>query len=245
MRLETDQLEQVVRDTLAQLLKGKRTVTISPDSMLKLPKAKPDERLKILFAEDAWRKMEALVKGCPKEIAWHGLVKPMDEGFYIYDILVYPQIATSTTVESDDDRYHTWLESLKDEQFNAIRFQGHSHVNMGVSPSGVDTDFYETLAQHVRDYYIFFIMNKSGSLWCNVYDIKNNLVFDNEDIDIESEYDGVDYDAWYEQVLKENMKTKVFAPSKGVVTPAYPYASGVQDPMDDYDPWRGYARGGY
>ena len=252
LHLEESQLADVVQDTLKQLLKGKKTITISPDSMLKLPKPKPDERLNILFSEDAWRKMEALVNGCPKEIAWHGLVKPMDQGFYIYDILVYPQQATAATVESDDEKYTPWLDSLPDDQFNAVRFQGHSHVNMGATPSAVDLDFYETLIQHVNDYYIFFIMNKSEKIWCNIYDVKNNRVYETEDIDIDSEYEGFDYNAWYEDMYKKFMGTKVCAyptakgKAKSNVDTIAPGGWAGWNPMDDYDPAYPYGRrGGY
>jgi len=255
LRLEESQFEKILAETLKSLLKGKKTVTVSQDTMLKLPRAKPDERIKLLFSELAWNKMEALVDHCGKEVCWHGTVKPMSGGYYIQDILVYPQLATQATVEADEEHYHAWLNALPDDEFNTIRLQGHSHVNMASSPSGVDTDFYETLIQHVKDYYIFFILNKRSEFWCNVYDIKNNVVYEKEDIDIDSEYEGFDYDAWSTDMIKQYVNNKqVTYPKPGVATPLSPtemtarqqqLAYNAYNPMDDYDPSLYGRRSGY
>jgi hypothetical protein len=144
--------------------------------------------------------MDTLVRRTSTEVQWHGLVTKIDEDSYVVDdILVYPQIATAATVTSDDEAYFKWLNELPDEQFNAIRFQGHSHVNMHASPSGTDDDYYETLVQHIKDYYIFFILNKRGEYHIEFYDIANNRVYEKMDCKVVKVTNGYDYDAWYDQ----------------------------------------------
>ena len=47
---------------------------------------------------------------------------------------------------------------------------GHSHVNMGTSPSATDTKLQEDhLAQlQDNDFYIFLIVNKKREIWCTI-----------------------------------------------------------------------------
>ena len=148
--------------------------------------------------------MKALVNTSAKEIAWHGTVSKENNTYTIHNILVYPQLVTAATVESDDDTYAQWLDNLDDRTFNSIRMQGHSHVNMAVSPSGTDDDFYELLTQHINDYYIFIILNKAGKMWINIYDMEQQLIFDTSDIDIV--YQGYDYNAWAEEQTKAHVQ---------------------------------------
>ena len=122
----------------------------------------------VYFVQSAYRKFQALVKEFDKEVAWHGIAyRGKDESkdeYYITDILVYPQEVTGATVTTDQNKYQTWLMNHDDETFNNIRMQGHSHVNMGVTPSGVDENLYESILAQLDDtmFYIFMIWNKKN-----------------------------------------------------------------------------------
>jgi len=202
INLSPNELQQLLEQAITDLMSGKKSITLSINSLTQLPTPQPPDKAEIRFSQEAYAKMQTLVNMADGELAWHGLVnKISDKEYYIYDILVYPQRATKTTVESDDDLYPLWLEELEDEQFNAIRMQGHSHVNMGTSPSGTDEDFYETLMRHINDFYIFIIMNKSSKVWVNLYDIANNLVYEPSDIVLTKE--GPDYTKWYRETYDE------------------------------------------
>ncbi len=138
----------------------------------------------IRFTDVAYTKMWKLVTGFSTEVGWHGVVKKLDNyTFLIEDIMVYPQVVTGATVQTDQEEYSNWLMGQPDDVFNNIRFHGHSHVNMQTSPSGTDTTMYNSFLQALPkdDYYIFFIMNKSGSLYKLVYDYKRNLMFEGID----------------------------------------------------------------
>lgn len=150
---------------------------------------------KVVFKKQAWDKMQGLIKGFSEEVAWHGVAYRGPDGtdeYYITDILVYPQEVTGATVTTDQEKYQTWLMSHDDEVFNNIRMQGHSHVNMGVTPSGVDNNLYESILEQLGEdmFYIFLIYNKKGDKTFKIYDLKKNVLFETTDVKVEVEDDG-------------------------------------------------------
>lgn len=151
-----------------------------------------NRKAKVLFTPDAWHKMQALVSDFDKEVAWHGVAYRGEDGnkdeYYITDILVYPQEVTGATVNTDQEKYEMWLMSHDDDVFNNIRMQGHSHVNMGVTPSGVDTSLYDRILEQLDDemFYIFMIWNKKKDKTIKIYDLKKNVLFDTADVTVET-----------------------------------------------------------
>lgn len=143
----------------------------------------------VFFTNEAWQKMQALIKGFDKEVAWHGLAYRGEEGkdeYFITDILVYPQEVTGATVNTDQEKYQMWLMNHDDDVFNNIRMQGHSHVNMGVTPSGVDNSLYERILEQLDDgmFYIFLIYNKKGDKTFKIYDLAKNILFETGDVTV-------------------------------------------------------------
>lgn len=150
------------------------------------------DKANVLITPEAREKMTALVNSVSTEIAWHGVVKKLDRGQYeISDILVYPQTVTSVTVNTDQEKYETWLLSLDDDTFNALRMHGHSHVNMGVSPSGVDLKHQEDTVNNLtsNDFYLFLILNKKGDMYVRIFDVEDNIVYEKNDIKVVWEND--------------------------------------------------------
>lgn len=148
-------------------------------------------RATIYFSEVAWLKMTALIREFSTEVAWHGIAyRDEDETkdcYYITDILVYPQKVSGGNVETDQEAYQTWLYALDDDQFNNLRMQGHSHVNMPTNPSSVDLNQQGKILEQMgsEDFYIFMIWNKSHTKNIKIYDIKKNVLFETEDVDIQ------------------------------------------------------------
>lgn len=137
----------------------------------------------------AYLKMLLYVQETNIEIAWHGTVERNQEHnwYHIKDVFLYPQTIAACTVNTDQEEYQEWLQNIEDDEvFNNIRFQGHSHVNMGTSPSGTDLNMYHNFLQVLPkdDYYIFMIMNKSKTITCFIYDLAKNLIYETQDIDI-------------------------------------------------------------
>lgn len=146
-----------------------------------------DRKATVYFSETAWLKMSALIRECNKEVGWHGIAtRGTDEAkdeYFIHDILVYPQEVTGATVTTDQKEYQTWLYSHEDEVFNNIRMQGHSHVNMGVTPTAVDNELYRGILSSLNDtaFYIFMIWNKRAEKTIKIYDLKKNVLFETAD----------------------------------------------------------------
>lgn len=143
----------------------------------------------ILLSVTAYKKMIELISQCSKEVAWHAVTSKIstEEGtvYQIEDILLFPQTVTGATVTSDDEAYTKWVMGLDDDTFNHMRCHMHSHVNMGVSPSGVDTTYQQQVLQNIEDYYVFMIWNKSGKFWANIFDVEDNVVYEAKDIEVE------------------------------------------------------------
>lgn len=195
----------------------------------------------IFITPGAYVKMRKLVDDTATEIGWYGIVTKypgLNEVYVIEDIIVYPQKVTGATCVQDDDKMFEFEMSLTTEQVNHKRFHGHSHVNMGVTPSGVDEQFYQDILSQVNDYFIVTITNKRNEYTVRFYDMANNILYSDLPIRV-LEDSGNALDLWYEDV-----KTKLSEP-KPVVTEKkgsldwYNTAYREQhkyNPYDDYEP---------
>lgn len=147
-------------------------------------------RAKLIFKPEAFAKMQLLIMKCSGEVGWHGLVERNENTFTVTDILVYPQQVTGATITTDQPEYEKWNMEVPLEQFTKMRFHGHSHVNMGTTPSGVDVKSKETILSCIREgqFYIFMIWNKSLDYSIEIYDATGDyLVYEKCDVDIEIE----------------------------------------------------------
>lgn len=151
----------------------------------KLKEVKDDRKATITLSAQAYMKIFALVHTYSTEVEWHGVVeRTAADAFHIKDVLIFPHKVTSATVISDQTEYEKWLDTLDDNTFNALRFHGHSHVNMGVTPSGVDMTYrynilnnFGTPSETSDLFYIFLIFNKRGDISGEIYDLQNNALY--------------------------------------------------------------------
>lgn len=141
----------------------------------------------VIIEPKAYAKIRELVCSTETEIGWHGIVSKQDNIYTITDIMLFPQHITGTTVTSIDGKYDQWLADLPDETFNSLRFQGHSHVNMPVNPSGTDQNFYNAILQTLEDndYYIFMIINKKNDVNIWIHDLSQNIIFEKADVTLQ------------------------------------------------------------
>lgn len=174
---------------------------------------KIEQKAKVIFTEIAWLKQCMLVNEFDKEVAWHGIAKRGENKFeyVVDDIIVYPQEVTGSTVNTDQQRYNEWLYQHPDDVFNNIRMQGHSHVNMSVTPSSVDTTLYEGWLSQLDDtmFYIFLILNKRGEKMVKIYDMLENIYFETADVDIEVVDEGLGFGEFID-AAKEMVQVKTY-----------------------------------
>lgn len=179
-----------------------------------------DNRFAMLyFTPTAWIKMTALVSRFETEVQWHGLVRRVSENeFEVTDILVPPHEVSGATVTSEYKPYIEWMDSLDDDTFNAVRFHGHSHVNMAVSPSSTDTkyrlDLVTQLPKPTGDddvFYIFLIINKKHEWSAEIYDFTNNALYDTDEIYMECFVDDTDVDTFVAEAKKVAIARTTYA----------------------------------
>lgn len=181
----------------------------------------------VWFEPAAFAKMLMLVHRFADEIAWHGVVDRVDkETFIVKDILVYPQEVTGATVTTDQERYQKWMLELDDEVFNAMHYQGHSHVNMGVTPSAVDEAFYESILAQLNadDWYIFMVINKRMEVYIRIYDMKSNTLYENGDVSFGVLSDGGDLESFLSEA--KDLVVKRASAVASVGSNLYGYGSG-------------------
>lgn len=235
IKFNENDLQDFLTNLRAKLGKQKgipSSITLETNPSVKL---KEDERVSIIFENDAYEKMGALVRVATKEIGWYGTVERLSEReFVVKDIFVGPQIVTSVTVDTDDEEFVKWCDSLPDETFNTMRFYGHSHVNMGVTPSGTDYTFQNNQIQNVKDFYVFGILNKQNKAWFNIYDIENNILYEDEDIDYK--YYVNPQEEWAKEQIDKQVKEKTFSTVPTKTENNYPKSGNDKYTDNHYDP---------
>ena len=204
------------------------------------------EEPKVYITAEAYVKLRKLVDATTTEIGWYGTITKMpgfESVFVIDDILVYPQTVTGATCVQDDDRVFEFELNLSTDQVNRKRFHGHSHVNMGVTPSGVDEQFYQDILTQVDDYFIVMITNKSGAYYTRFYDMQNNILYTGIPVQVMLD-NGIALEHWYDDATQNNIKEHTYtAPIKPSADKKNFQNSIFDNPYDDYeyDPYESYA----
>lgn len=173
----------------------------------------------VYITPNAYIKMRMLVDKTDKEIGWYGIVEQvpgLESSYIIEDIIVYPQRVTGATVEQDENKMFEFETSLTTEQVNHKRFQGHSHVNMSTTPSGVDENFYQDLLSQVNDYFIITITNKRNEYTTRFYDITNNILYTDVPIYL-IQQDGTLYESWFAE-QKEKVSEHTIIRDENIIT---------------------------
>lgn len=245
------EIAEFLRSAQAQLLaeshklKKKKFQNDQADGVtlnFKLKEVKDDRKATITFSEKAWMKIFALVHTYSTEVEWHGVVeRTAADAFYIKDVLIFPHKVTGATVISDQTEYEEWLDTLDNETFNALRFHGHSHVNMGVTPSGVDMTYRHNILNNFGTpsatsdlFYIFLIFNKKGDMSGEIYDLQNNALYSKSTTADEINIVVEDCD-WLTEFLDE---------AKKVVTESYSGYGGGNYGGSNYGSYSGTTYGG-
>lgn len=125
----------------------------------------------VYFTPQAYEQMRHIVDICPKEVGWFFLVQELDDGDFLLDSIYIPkQEVTATETDIDADAMTELALKLLDEGKDPSKLYAwfHSHVNMGVSPSGQDEHQVEDYL-NVCPVFIRGIVNKKGDMKVDVY----------------------------------------------------------------------------
>ena len=133
----------------------------------------------VYYTTKAWHSIQYLVSRCPQEVGWLGLVDMLEDGDYlITDIYVPLQTVHGAETDIDEDAMEALFDQIIDEgnDPSKLRYWGHSHVNMGVGPSGQDENQLEEYLD-ACDWFIRGIYNKQGAAKVDVFDRTKQKVF--------------------------------------------------------------------
>jgi hypothetical protein len=129
---------------------------------------------RLLIESDLIAEMQYVVNSYNKELEFRAFLKYDKDKHALtaYGPLFIPkQKVTSATFETSPDNEIALMEEVMDAGHDPslLRFHCHSHVNMGVSPSGTDTDFILKQQELMQNgWYVRTILNKRGELHVDI-----------------------------------------------------------------------------
>lgn len=156
----------MAREFIQELYKTGRVKTDSFSYKKNFASVKKDA-VEVNFTYEAYSQMFALIDHFDCEVAWRGIVNRIDKThFQITKILLYPQTVTGTTVDTDQEEFSKWFQALPVETIRNLRFQGHSHVDFGVTPSSRDMEDQWRFIDGLKptSYQIFYDLEQEASV---------------------------------------------------------------------------------
>lgn len=121
-------------------------------------------------------KMRVFVDECADEIGWLGTATydKASHQYTIHDVYLFKQQVHATTTEIKPEgltEFATELLAREDgvEIWNNLKVWGHSHVRMGLTPSGQDNKQMEEFSNIGHDWFIRIIANKLGELCVDLF----------------------------------------------------------------------------
>ena len=147
-------------------------------------KARENSVPTVYINRSALNKMFIYTDEVPDEVGWLGTVQKVDNSYHVTDVFLFDQQVHGATTEITPEGLTEFAEELLQrsdgvEIWNSMRLWGHSHVNMGISPSGQDNKQMEDFSQIGHDFFLRLICNKKGELGIDVYDYKLGIEFHN------------------------------------------------------------------
>ena len=139
----------------------------------------------VIFDTDALKWIEVITDEMPTEVGILGIVDELGDDRYLIRDIYFPKHdeANGATCEisasGSADLYDYLVSKGREEDAAKAKFWGHSHVNMGTSPSGQDETQGLELMETYDDFVIRAIFNKQGELSISFYDKKAGVRFDN------------------------------------------------------------------
>jgi hypothetical protein len=137
---------------------------------------------RVFIEKEALTKMSVYVDECKEEIGWMGTATRDGRNITIHDVFLFEQDVHATTTEITPEGLSKFAEELLQQEdgmevWNNLKMWGHSHVNMGITPSGQDNKQMETFKDGGHDWFIRLIANKKGEMKLDMYDYANSVIY--------------------------------------------------------------------
>ena len=190
---------------------------------------------KILFTEEVWRKLHALVEVSTLECSMLGEVETKDNMLMITKLHIPKQTRSAAYTEITQDGI---FELLGQEGVDPAKIKAwfHSHVNMGVTPSLKDESQIKELMQDA-EWFIRGIWNKRGEYSLSIHWMG-------------CQFDAIPQIAWTTSVdkeaLKKELEDKTIIPTHNYQSTTFPLNDYSQFGIfDDNDEWTYHKNGRY
>lgn len=136
----------------------------------------------VLIDGDALRTMQLYIEECPDEIGWLCSATRSGRAITIHQTYLFEQEVHSTTTEITPDGLAKFGEELLAQPdgmdiWNSIKAWGHSHVNMGITPSAQDNTQMNTFKEGGHDWFVRIIGNKKGDMKIDIYDYEHGIIY--------------------------------------------------------------------
>lgn len=142
-----------------------------------------DKEPKVFIHKKALDKMKQYIHGCEKEIGWLATAVKSQNDYIIKDCFLFKQEVASTTCEITEEGLNDFAQEIIQyengvELWNDIKCWGHSHVNMGVSPSAQDEKQFNWFMKNQDDFFIRIIGNKKEEFGISIIDLQKGIRYD-------------------------------------------------------------------
>jgi hypothetical protein len=128
----------------------------------------------VLLTPGALNDIYIIVGECDTEVGWLGTVERHDSTYLIKNVILPKQTVSSAEADISDEGIQDIANRLLNRKdgidiLNSIRLWGHSHVNMGTSPSWQDEQQMGLFETNGCEYFIRAIANKTGRIEFTLY----------------------------------------------------------------------------
>lgn len=174
----------------------------------------------IFITVPAMSRVHEIVRQSKKEVGWMGQMIAGEctndmKSLTLFNPYCPRQEVSGATTDIDAEGVAEY--ALKVKQPELIKWWGHSHVKMGVNPSGTDI---ETFEEHVEfdpdNPFVMTIHNKMGESYCNVYLGRGVYA---KDVPLHIDWADAKMIKSVEKELKENVREKTYV--KSIATNGY------------------------
>lgn len=136
----------------------------------------------VFITQEAADKMKIIIDKSTQEVGWLCSVSELSNGYLVEDVFIIAQRVHATTTELTEEGLQAFGEELMSAKggmdlWCKIRGWGHSHVNMGVSPSAQDDNQMEQLTANNTEFFVRIIGNKKGEMEIGVFDYRSGVSY--------------------------------------------------------------------
>ncbi len=147
------------------------TTLIGPNNPLKVPAPI------VWYGPGILESIKYVIAKCTQEVGWWGTVERIGNDFLVNKLFVPLQEVHGTETDITADTMAAMMEEIMaaNGDPSTLYYWGHSHVNMGVSPSGQDEDQVAEYLETGMPFFIRGIYNKAGAAKVDVYDTERGI----------------------------------------------------------------------